>query len=144
MLRKTATRIARLCRESTRRLRAILCKTERKRKAGSSNDRGGQPRKTAEQELERKISGENRQHQGAIGERRVLPRAGNQWMWVWPLPIIEFFYEAALLDFTQQAVIDERFGIGGFRFRNILFDETEHGFDAAQRRIGNVLVVFGD
>jgi hypothetical protein len=60
------------------------------------------------------------------------------------LSLIEFFYEAALFDLAQQALIDKRLRIGGLGLGIILFDETEHSFNAAQRRIRDRLVVFVD
>jgi len=59
------------------------------------------------------------------------------------LSIVKFFYEPALFDFAQQAVVNKGFGIGGLSLRIVFLDKTEDGFDAAQRRVGNRLVVFG-
>ncbi len=60
------------------------------------------------------------------------------------LSLVEFFDEAALLDLTQQALIDKRLRIGGLGFGIIFFDKTEHSFNAAQRRVRDRLVVFVD
>ena len=56
--------------------------------------------------------------------------------------LVQRLYETALFDLSEQAVIDKRFRIGSFRFRIVLFNNPEHGFNAAQRRIRRGFVIF--
>src|SRR4030095_9303913 len=60
------------------------------------------------------------------------------------LSLVERLYKAALVDFAQQAIVDEGLRVRCFGLGIILLDKTEHGLDAAQRRIRCRLVVFRD
>src|SRR3972149_1792019 len=55
---------------------------------------------------------------------------------------VESFHKSASFDLPEQALIHEGFWVGAFSFGVVFLDETEHGFDAAQRRIGHRFVIF--